>query len=95
MVKRYSIQEAQGNLSGVVEEAEGGARIELVRDGRPVAVVLRLPVEEISQPAEPDKPRDFWAAYEEFRRTHDLTSDPIDPDEIFVRDKSPGRDFSW
>ncbi|MES1243693.1 MAG: hypothetical protein ABUT39_18950 [Acidobacteriota bacterium] len=43
----------------------------------------------------PDRPGDFWAAYEEFRRTHDLTSDPIDPDEIFVRDRAPDRDFSW
>lgn len=48
--------------------------------------------EEISPP---DTPRDFWVAYEEFRRTHDLTSDPIDPDEVFARDKSPDRDFSW
>jgi prevent-host-death family protein len=92
MVKRYSIQEAQGHFPGIVEEVEGGARIELTREGRPVALLLRLPVE--TQPAAPDRPGDFWAAYEEFRRTHDLTSDPIDPDEIFVRDKSPDRDFS-
>lgn len=47
------------------------------------------------QPAALDGPGDFWAACEEFRRTHDLTSDPIDPDEVFGRDKSPDRDFSW
>jgi prevent-host-death family protein len=91
MVRTYSIPEAQDDLSGVVREAENGTRIELTREGRPVAVLLRLPVEEM--PCQGD----FWAAYEEFRRTHDLISDPIDPDEVFVRDKSPGpgRDFSW
>ena len=92
MVKRYSIQEAQDDLSGIVEEAEGGARIELTREGQPVALVVRLPPE--AQPATPDRPGDFWAACEEFRRTHDLVSDPIDPDEVFARDRSPDRDFS-
>lgn len=98
MVKTYSIPEAQDNLSGIVQEAESGARIELTRGGLPVAVLLRVPAAEVSEPSPGlNGPRDFWTAYEEFRRTHDLISDPIDPDEIFVRDKSPGpgRNFSW
>ena len=59
--------------------------------------VQRFAVQETvdEHPAVPDRPGDFWAAYEEFRRTHDLTSDPIDPDEVFARDKSPDRNFSW
>ncbi|MBA2376744.1 MAG: prevent-host-death family protein, partial [Rubrobacter sp.] len=38
--------------------------------------------------------RDFWEAYEEFRRRADLSRLGIVPEEIFegVRDPSPGRE---
>lgn len=41
--------------------------------------------------------RDFWEAYEEFRRNFDLAQLGIEPEEVFdkVRDSSPGREFSW
>lgn len=42
MVKRYSIAEAQSSLPGLVREVEGGARVELTREGRPVAMILSL-----------------------------------------------------
>jgi antitoxin (DNA-binding transcriptional repressor) of toxin-antitoxin stability system len=86
MVKRYSIEDAGDDLSSVVREAESGVRVELIRGDRSVALILGLDAaEEV-----PETRRSFRDVYEEFRQTHDLTSDPIDPDEVFVRDKSPG-----
>lgn len=43
MVKRYSIAEAQDRLPNLVHEAEGGTRVELTRDGKPVAMILCVP----------------------------------------------------
>jgi len=93
MTKKYSIAEARDKFPGVVREAEGGARVELTRRGKPVAVLMGI--EEFARLAEGR--RDFWEAYEEFRRHYDLSHLDIDPDDVFdgVRDPSPGRDFSW
>ena len=93
MTKQYSIAEARHNLPGVVHEAEGGTRVELTRRGKPVAVLVGI--EDYERLAEGR--RDFWEAYEEFRRELDLAELGINPDEIFadVRDSSPGREFSW
>jgi len=98
MVKKYSIAEASNNLTDIVHEAEEGTRIELTREGKPVAVLIRL--EDDEPPSTPNQKKGFWEAYQEFRRTHDLVAADIDPDEIWgnVRDHSPssGRDdFEW
>jgi prevent-host-death family protein len=93
MAKKYSIAEARDNLPGVVHEVERGTRVELTRRGKPVAVLLGLvEYERLAQGR-----RDFWDAYQEFRREFDLATLGIEPDEIFhdVRDASPGREFSW
>jgi prevent-host-death family protein len=93
MTKRYSIAEARGKLPGVIHEAEAGARVELTRRGKPVAVLLGI--EEYERLA--GGRRDFWEAYEAFRREFDLGQLGIEPDEIFggIRDSSRGRAFSW
>jgi antitoxin Phd len=93
MTRKYSIAEARDNLPSVVHEVEGGNRVELTRRGKPVAVLVGI--EEFERLAAGR--RDFWEAYEEFRREFDLTQLGIDPEQIFedVRDSSPGRDFSW
>lgn len=94
MVKRYSVTQARASLSRLVKEAEQGARIELTRRGKLVAVMVA--VEESERPPN-NEGRGFWAAYQEFRRRVDLFELNIDPDEIWgdVRDQSPGRDFEW
>ncbi|HEY2289996.1 MAG TPA: type II toxin-antitoxin system Phd/YefM family antitoxin [Thermoanaerobaculia bacterium] len=94
MVKRYSITQARASLSRLVKEAEQGARIELTRRGKLVAVMVAV---ENSERLPNNKGRGFWAAYQEFRRRVDLANIEIDPDEIWgdVRDQSPGRDFEW
>lgn len=93
MTKKYSIAEARDNLPGVIHEVEGGSRVELTRRGKPVAVLLGI--EEYERLA--TGRRDFWEAYEEFRREFDLMQLGIDPEEVFgdVRDTSIGREFSW
>ncbi|HKV09582.1 MAG TPA: type II toxin-antitoxin system Phd/YefM family antitoxin [Thermoanaerobaculia bacterium] len=93
MVKKYSIAEARDNFTSVVHEAEKGAKVELTRRGRPVAVLLGVEdYERLSRPA----PR-FWEAYEKFRQEFDLVDLGIDPeiDLSNLRDPSPGRDFEW
>jgi antitoxin Phd len=93
MTKKYSIAEARDNLPAVVHEVEDGTLVELTRRGKPVAVLLGI--DQYEKLAEGR--RDFWDAYQEFRRAFDLVQLGIDPDEVFaaVRDPSPGRDFSW
>jgi prevent-host-death family protein len=92
MVKQYAIEEAGRDFAAVVEEAEHGARIEVTRGGRPVAVLLRLDVAERK-----DSPASFWMAYQALRQEFDFETLGIDPDGVFaeVRDTSPGRDLSW
>ncbi|MFY9826524.1 MAG: type II toxin-antitoxin system Phd/YefM family antitoxin [Thermoanaerobaculia bacterium] len=91
MVKKYSIAEARDHLPRVIHEAEKGTQVELTRRGKPVAVLVG--VEDFERLSK--KKPGFWEAYQEFRRTADLSE--IDPDEVFrdVRDQSPGRDFNW
>jgi prevent-host-death family protein len=93
MVKKYSIAEAESNLTDLVHEAEQGTRVELTRSGKPVAVLVGTEDFERMSKRTPD----FWEAYEKFRREHNLAELDIDPDEVFgeVRDPSPGRDFHW
>jgi prevent-host-death family protein len=40
MTKVYSVADAKNRLSALLRDVEGGARVELTRRGKPVAVVL-------------------------------------------------------
>lgn len=91
MSKQYSIAEAREKLAHVIQEAEQGSTVQLTRRGRPVAVLLSLDeYDRLSR-----KRRSFWEAYEEFRREYE--NDETETADVFegIRDKSPGRDFSW
>lgn len=92
-IRRYSLSWARANFIHLVHEAEGGARIELTRRGKPVAVLIGAEDFERLSKGAPS----FWEAYEKFRREFDLEELDLNPDEIFgdVRDSSPGRDFHW
>jgi len=89
--RQYSIAEAQEKLAHVIQEAEQGARVELTRRGKPVAVLLSLDeYERLSR-----KRGSFWESYQEFRRKYaDVDAETADAF-ADVRDPSPGRDFSW
>jgi prevent-host-death family protein len=90
MARRYSIAEARHGLAAIVHGLEDGGLVELTRRGEAVAVMLS--VGEYRRLVEGK--RDFWEAYEEFRRRADLSRLGIVPEEIFegVRDPSPGRE---
>jgi hypothetical protein len=53
-------------------------------------------VDERKAKENPAPSRNFWEAYEDFRREFDLAQLGIDPDEVFkgVRDAAPGADSS-
>ena len=89
----YSIADARNQLSRVVHEAETRGPVELTRRGEAVAVILGI--EEYHSLAA--SRRGVWEAIEGFRTQWDAESLGIDPDQIYgdVRDRSPGREFSW
>lgn len=92
MTKQYSIAQARNSLPSIVHEVESGQSIELTRRGKPVAVVMFLRDFRHLTAGR----RGFVAAFEAFR----ATTDPrelgfTDEDFAGLRDRSPGRDFSW
>jgi antitoxin Phd len=93
-MKRYSIAEARNNFTSLVHAAEAGAPVELTRRGKPIAVLLAL--EEYERLSE--RRRGFSQLYRDFlRRNPEFADNAIEPEEWLrdVRDKSPGREFSW
>lgn len=90
----YSIAEANSKLAHIVREAEAGKPVELTRRGQPVAVVLSM--HEYHRLSRVSTERlDWWEAYQQWRKSVDW--DEFDIGDILkdVRDKSPGRDFSF
>ena len=88
-MKSYSIAEARKNLAKLVNEAEGGAGVELTRRGRPVAVLVAIREYESLRSERPT----FSAAFAGFVERHG--DDAIGLDAEFVsdlRDRSTGRD---
>lgn len=87
MSSRYSIAEAQHNLTAIVHELEERGLIELTRRGEPVAVMLSL--KEYRRLAAGRKR--FWDEPRTFRETADLSRLDIEP-EVFegVRASSSG-----
>lgn len=88
MRKQRSIAAARSNLPQLVREAEAGEPIELTRRGESVAVLIgRKQYERLAT-----RSRRFSEAWTEFTREVALSELAIDPDEVFVRDKRPGRE---
>ncbi len=92
MVRQYSISDARNNLPSIIKQVELGPAVELTRRGKPVAVIISR--EEYGR-LNPPKP-DLWTAIQQWRATHEPLTD-AEFDEIFadLRDRSPGRDFSF
>ncbi len=93
MPKSYSIAEARERFSEVVDRAASGTPVRISRRGKPVAVVVAATWFDSRESGETT----FWEAYQAWRKRYDIDNVDLNPDEIFadVRDKSPGRDFSW
>ena len=93
MPDQYSVAEARDRFAQIIHDVENGKPIQIMRWGKPVAVVLslgeyqRLTSEKIG----------FGAGLEEFRQKYQIQNLEIDPDEVFndVRDRSLGRAVSF
>jgi prevent-host-death family protein len=90
MTKKKSIADARKNLPQLIRDAEAGEAIELTRHGERVAVILSTGEYDRLASHKPN----FWDAYQDFKRRHDLEKLDIDPDEILagIRDTDSGRD---
>jgi hypothetical protein len=66
-------------------------------DGEITITIQPIAPDALDAPKSPDPPETFWDAMQKWRREYDVENLDIDPDEIWgdVRDKSPGREFSW
>lgn len=90
MPERYSIAEARDRFAQIVHDAENGKPIQIMRRGKPVAIMLslseyqRLTSEKVG----------FGATLAEFRQKYQIQALDINPDEVFdeVRDRSFGRE---
>lgn len=89
--RRYSIADARTNLPTIIDQIEAGARVELTRRGKPVAVIVSLREFERLRG---DRPR-FGDAYRRFLDTHALAEIGLDEDfAATTRDRSSGRKVS-
>lgn len=88
VTKSYSIAEARKNLAKLVNEAEGGAGVELTRRGRPVAVLLAIREYERLRSERPT----FSEAFAGFVERHGDDAVGLDAEFISdLRDRSTGR----
>ena len=92
MARQYSISDARNNLPSIVKQVEQGPAVELTRRGKPVAVLISHSEYERLNPPKPD----LWTAIQEWRARHKPLTDE-EFEEVFgnIRDRSPGRDFSF
>ncbi|MBI2760520.1 MAG: type II toxin-antitoxin system Phd/YefM family antitoxin [Chloroflexi bacterium] len=92
MTKQYSIAAAREQLPGIVHEVEAGQPVELTRRGRRVAVLMS--VDEYERLL--GRSSGFGDRLLAFRRRLEAEGVEI-PRETFegLRDRSPGREFSW
>ena len=90
-MKRVSVAEAKNGLPALLREAESGP-IEIVRRGKPVAVILaRAEYDRLS-----GRDTGVWAAIQSFRKAHEL--EELDANAVFTagRDrKATGRPVRW
>lgn len=91
MAQRYSIAEARAQLPAVIDQAEGGAVVELTRRGQSVAVLVsRREFDRLK-----GTQQHFGDAYRQFLEKHSLDDIGIGEDFVAaVRDRTPGRKVS-
>jgi prevent-host-death family protein len=89
-MKRVSVAEAKNHLPALIHSAEE-APVEIVRRGKPVAVLLSRATFDRLRGRRPDA----WGALERWRASVDLKS--LELKDVFegLRDRSPGRAAKW
>ncbi|HEY4000218.1 MAG TPA: type II toxin-antitoxin system Phd/YefM family antitoxin [Candidatus Xenobia bacterium] len=91
--RRVSIAEAKNRLPSLVHEAEQGTSVELTRRGKPVAILLSW--DAYQRLASHHASLNVYDAVMRWRKEAKVEELDINPDEIFVRDQSSGREFNW
>ncbi|MBF2017346.1 MAG: type II toxin-antitoxin system prevent-host-death family antitoxin [Rivularia sp. T60_A2020_040] len=90
MSQQYSIEEIPINLDKIIQGVEQGEQIEIIQQGKQIAVIISTTEYENLLNQKPS----FWESVERFRKEYNIEAAEIDPDQIFavVRDKSVGRE---
>jgi antitoxin (DNA-binding transcriptional repressor) of toxin-antitoxin stability system len=88
----YSITKFHNNLTDVLHLIEDGNAVELMRNGKTVAVVISVWQYHQLQPSQ----RNFWQALQTFRQEFHVAELPLE-DGLFadVRDRATGREVTW
>ena len=93
MEKKVIVPDDQKFLASVIEDVAQGFQVQLLRKGKPVAVVV--PLSEPSNAAHSD----FLESYNRFRQKFDLDHLDLDfekeMESVRYRQQSPGRKFEW
>lgn len=91
MCQQYPIEQIPLNLDRILQEVEQGEPIQIIWQGKQIAVMLSASEYErlLNEKA------GFWESVEQLRQEYDVEKADINPDEVFadVRDKSPGREI--
>ncbi|MBD1805586.1 type II toxin-antitoxin system Phd/YefM family antitoxin [Microcoleus sp. FACHB-SPT15] len=92
-LNQYSIAQVRDRFAQIIHDAENGKPVQIVRHGKPVAVVLSL---EEYQRLTSDQVG-FGVDLAKFRQKYHIQSLDIEQDEVFndVRDHSSGREVSF
>jgi prevent-host-death family protein len=93
MPDQYSVAQARDRFAQIIHDAEKGKPIQIMRRGKPVAVVLSL----LQYQRLTSKQVGFGEGLAEFRQNYQIENLEIEPDEVFndVRDRSFGREVSF
>lgn len=91
MSQQYPIEQIPLNLDRILQEVEQGEPIQIIWQGKQIAVMLSASEYERLL----NKKAGFWESVEQLRQEYDVEKADINPDEVFadVRDKSAGREI--
>jgi prevent-host-death family protein len=93
MVKQYCISDAGNNIENIIEYAEREPCVELMRQGKTVAVVLSsAEYRRLARPRNAESPKPSrWQSLDNWMAMCDREG--IDLSDVYsdIRDKSPGR----
>jgi prevent-host-death family protein len=94
MTKRYSVAEAKQNLPSLLRRVERAGPVEITRRGEVVAILVAAKDRDDVMPH-----RSLWDVIQAFRSRPDFAAIAFTDEEMAamgaLRDRSPGRGFSW
>ncbi|MEQ1881446.1 MAG: type II toxin-antitoxin system Phd/YefM family antitoxin [Burkholderiales bacterium] len=95
MSKTYSVAEARGNFTMLIDEVQDGKSVRITKRGKPVAVLVST-VQYANLEQRGKKKKGLWEAITRLRNQPGFVGvDLTDADIASLRDRSVGRDFSW